>query len=336
MIELACRLHDSRRAAAHNAMLRVYRDGTIVRGEPFARTTTIHEVDISDRVGNIPRRLEFDDGIVAEVDDNDAVDRALRMTRRRTPWLGRVMHTLESRWHWILAATVVTAVAMFLLVDQGIPRTADHLARTMPADIRSRIGEEGLQRLDRSHFEPSGLTEQDRERLHARFEAVSEAAGVPAETRVVFRSAPDIGPNAFALPGGIIVVTDELVALAEHDEEVIGVLAHELGHVEHRHGLRRLLQGAATGMLVVIFTGDASSIVAALPLTMIDAHYSRAFETEADEAARRYLLAADVPLHRYADILARIDKEYGGGHGRHLLATHPPTEERRRMFVDGE
>ncbi len=62
---------------------------------------------------------------------------------------------------------------------------------------------------------------------------------------VEFRASPIIGANAFALPGGIVIVTDQLMQLAEHDDEILAVLAHEIGHVKHRHVLRGLPQDSA-------------------------------------------------------------------------------------------
>ena len=68
--------------------------------------------------------------------------------------------------------------------------------------------------------------------------------------RLEVRSAPQIGANAFALPSGIIVVTDELVALSEDDDELAAVIAHELGHVHHRHIMRTVIQNSAAALLV--------------------------------------------------------------------------------------
>ncbi len=76
--------------------------------------------------------------------------------------------------------------------------------------------------------------------------------------------ASKIGPNALALPGGVIYVTDELVELAPDDDAVIGVLAHELGHIEQRHLMRRLFASAAVGAAAAVLFGDVSTVLAAL------------------------------------------------------------------------
>src|SRR2546430_17108618 len=81
-----------------------------------------------------------------------------------------------------------------------------------------------------------------------------------------------IGANAFALPSGIIVETDDLVRLSRSDGEVLGVLAHELGHVKHRHTMRRLLEGSATALFISGVPGvvaSTPSLAAAAPAALL-------------------------------------------------------------------
>ena len=95
--------------------------------------------------------------------------------------------------------------------------------------------------------------------------------------RIEFRKSR-IGPNAFALPGGSIVITDELVALVDGDAAVVtGVLGHELGHVRHRDGMRMLLQASAVGVL------------ASNPL-----HLGGAIDADAADKAARFMRLCDL------------------------------------------
>ena len=83
--------------------------------------------------------------------------------------------------------------------------------------------------------------------------------------RLVFRKSR-IGPNAFALPGGTMVMTDQLVELVDHDDAVLtGVLAHELGHLQARHGMRMLVQATAIGAVSSLVFGDFSALPPPLP-----------------------------------------------------------------------
>ena len=112
-----------------------------------------------------------------------------------------------------------------------------------------------------------------------------------------------------------MVLTDELVALAERDEELVAVLAHEIGHVVHRHGLRQTIQSSMLAISVILLTGDlssASAFVAALPTALAESRFSREFEREADDYALEYLLAAGVSPTHFARMLSRLEEQAGG------------------------
>jgi Zn-dependent protease with chaperone function len=145
-------------------------------------------------------------------------------------------------------------------------------------------------------------------------------------------------------PSGIVVLTDELVKIAKNDDEIVAVLAHELGHVERRHTMRHILQSSATGLVMATLTGDilsVTSLSATLPTALVEAKFSRDFEREADDAAARYLKTNGIPLRRFADILQRLQTEYDKktGKGKEeetftgYLSTHPQTRERIERFM---
>ena len=114
------------------------------------------------------------------------------------------------------------------------------------------------------------------------------------------------------------------------------MLAHEVGHIRNRHALRALLQNSVVAGLIVVLTGDVSSVTnvaAGIPVLLAQAGYSREFEYEADEVAKEYLLERGVPLHRFADLIVRMDeasKSQSGG--INLLSSHPESSERIRSF----
>jgi len=143
--------------------------------------------------------------------------------------------------------------------------------------------------------------------------------------------------NAFALPDGTVVVTDALVDLAQADEELLAVLAHEIGHVVHRHALRGVLQNSAVALLVAFAMGDVlsvTSLAGALPTLIVEAKFSRDFEREADQYAVEFLRARRIPLRHGAAILKRL-AERGGDlpAGLEYLSSHPGIEERARRFA---
>ena len=139
-----------------------------------------------------------------------------------------------------------------------------------------------------------------------------------------------------------MIFTDQLVTLAERDEELLGVLAHEIGHIERRHGLRQVLQGSALGLLAMTVTGDLSSVsslVASIPLILTQLGYSRDFEHEADRFAADLLASHGIDAAHLGALLLRLESamrdcpaaercaDPDGGWSSYL-STHPPTAER--------
>jgi Zn-dependent protease with chaperone function len=150
--------------------------------------------------------------------------------------------------------------------------------------------------------------------------------------RLELRQGGPLQANAFALPDGIVVVTDELVELSQNEDEVVAVLAHEVGHVRGRHALRMLLQGAGVAAITLAVFGDVSStsaLAASVPTVLINAKHSREFEVEADEFAKQWLREHGIPQRRFDDLLCRLEKSSPAGDETiTYLRSHPPTAER--------
>jgi Zn-dependent protease with chaperone function len=292
-------------------------------------------LQVSDRVGNIPRRITLPDGRVLETTENDAVDRIEARFRQGigTAWA----HRLERRWRWALLALVLAVAAGWAAVTYGVPFTARVVSFALPADVLAIASQQTLATFDRAVLRPSGLLPARQAEIAAMLRRVGEAAGDPERYRLAMRNGGPIGPNAFALPDGTIVVTDQLVQLAEHDEEILAVLAHEVGHVERRHGMQRVAQSTALGLLLTIVSGDVSqvaAVISALPAMLIEAGYSREFEREADARAVSLLNAMGVPPSRLARFLERMQEKIGKDSGPSWLASHPPTAERMQAIWD--
>lgn len=143
-------------------------------------------------------------------------------------------------------------------------------------------------------------------------------------------------PNAFALPGNVIIVTDELVQLPASDDEIAAVLAHELGHLERRHGLQSLLRGSFAVLLVAAVTGDLSALTSfagTIPLTILTAGYSRDLEREADRDALGLLRARGINPRAFSSALAKLDDAYASlQRNSTYVSTHPATAERMALF----
>ena len=285
-------------------------------------------VDVSEALGDTHRSILLGDGARIDVPNSPELDRIGGGHR-----VFSIVNALERRWAYAALAVVFVIGVCWAVVTIGVPIAAKHVATAIPVRLDESIGTNGLKLLDRLYFKPTGLAEQEQSAILERFRPIVQYAQGEHRFRLEFRSGGQLGANAFALPSGIIVITDQLVELSANHEELAGVLAHEVGHVVNRHSLRRLLQSSATAMLLATFSGDMvslSSLAAAIPTVLVQTGYSRDFEREADRYAYEYLEFANVPASRFTDILQRLEDSHGGGVEGPLgyLSTHPPSSER--------
>jgi Zn-dependent protease with chaperone function len=239
--------------------------------------------------------------------------------------------------------TLFAVVAVGLLVLVGIywlaaPIVVRGLAARVPHAALEAIGRETLAALDRSLLQPTSLPPERRQSIGTAFGRLSIAPELKSVARLEFRRSADLGANALALPSGTIVVTDGLVDLAQHDDDVVAVLAHEVGHLDGRHGVRAVIQDAFLSTLIALIAGDVSSLAAAAPAALLNARYSRSLEREADAYAVTTLRASGIRATRLADMLERMEAEQaragrtGPAGAFQYLSTHPTTDERLRTL----
>jgi Zn-dependent protease with chaperone function len=171
--------------------------------------------------------------------------------------------------------------------------------------------------------------------LQQKFAAMLQPRGEKIAYRLEFRYST-IGPNALALANGTIIMTDQLAMLARNDEAVLGVLAHELGHLQHRHSLRQLLQAVGVTVLVNLWVGDVSAVLATVPTILLDQKHSRDFEREADRYAVEMLKLNGMPAAPVANLFEKMHRvAYDGraaderdGKVWEYFSSHPSDKER--------
>lgn len=317
-----------------------------VAGE--TRTYSADQVRLGVQVGSASSYLHFGDGGVLESLDVGGLQRLSKSLTRSggSSWLQR----FEVNPRLILCSLVAVAAFSVLGVIYGVPWLSGQVAHALPVELESSIGEEALSTLDKLWMDPSELTEaRQQEVLSAMAPYLRALQGDYPEhsLQLHFRSSESLGANAFALPGGNLVFTDEMVALAKNDEELAAVLAHEVGHVVHRHSMRNVVQSSLLVFVMVSLTGDvsaASDISTGLPALLANLNYQRGMETEADDFALAFLRQQGIAPHRFADIMLRLDPSATGGEEGEkqeddaasglgsFLSTHPPTPERIERF----
>lgn len=141
-------------------------------------------------------------------------------------------------------------------------------------------------------------------------------------------------PNAFAVMGGELGVFSELLKQSKSREEVMGILAHELGHVKHQHSLQNLLRAIGISVLVGVFFGDLGfegiEKIGEIGSGLLLFKYSRDFEREADEEAVYRLNRRKISTIPLADFMSNLKQDVSIDLS--WMSTHPNPQERSMFF----
>jgi len=283
---------------------------------------------VSPRIGRADRFINLPDGGQFQCADHPFLASLPQESRSEGP-----VAWLEERWGVALAGVAVIAAILLSGYFYGLPAAAEHLAAKIPIETEQALGREALAWMDSNKwFRQTSLDKDRQKKIREGFEGLISNLPLRASYRLEFRDSHFTGPNAFALPGGSIVITDDMVKAAVSREEVLAVLAHEIGHVELHHTMRSVLQNSAVAVAVATVTADAASLsaaVAGLPALLAQTKYSREFEAEADDYAFRLLRQRNYPPAAFASLMERLEKKYEKGqHALDFISTHPSTAER--------
>jgi Zn-dependent protease with chaperone function len=224
---------------------------------------------------------------------------------------------------WSLAAVI----SIVLVVLFGVPLAADRLAPLVPQALERRLGDVADGQV-KALFggkvcdNPPGQTA-----FTKLVNAVREAAGLDPSVASAVLSTPI--SNALALPGGKVYLFSGLLAKADNADEIAGVLAHELGHLQHRDGTRNLIYNGGTSFLIGLLFGDITGSGALIfaSRSLVTASYSREAEQNADTFSIDVMHALGRSPKPMGELLFRVtgteaDKSIS------ILASHPLTEDR--------
>jgi Zn-dependent protease with chaperone function len=291
---------DGRTARAQAVSLRFVGEGRQrslhILGDGVDLQVPAHEVQWPERTRHGQRLAHLASGGHVQCEDAEAWDSWAKSQGQHESLVVK----MQQSWRWVAGSVAVLAMMAVALQLWGLPLLARAVVAATPPGIEQSLGDSTLAAVDDALMRPSKLPLAEQARITQAFaDAVAhQDAASQRSWRLVFRQSK-IGPNALALPGGTIIMTDEMVELVNADTQVLtAVLAHELGHVQQRHGLRMLVQATVLGALGAVVLGDFSTLLAAVPALLGQAHYSREAEREADAHAVKVLKDAGMsPLH---------------------------------------
>jgi len=307
----------------------------LITGHELEIKTTVDQLKIAARLANTPRNIFLANGAKIETKDNQAIDQLCAYFDRNV--LYTLLHRLEKKWPVVFIALFITIVFIWGGIEYGVPFASKWAVKGIPYQVEQNIGNQGLETLDKWLFEKSLIENNDQKHLQALFKDVVERSEKQYHYRLELRNSKQMGANALALPGGIIIMTDALVELAENDQQILAVLAHEMGHIEYQHGLRSVLQDSITALFMIGVLGDITSITSlavTVPTIIVETRYSREFELAADQYAIKYLQQQQIAIEHYIQILTLLEQPKHSKFEFDYLSSHPAMDKRIKVIQD--
>jgi beta-barrel assembly-enhancing protease len=339
MAEAAARFNDGRTAQAQEVTLTIAGGNLFIRqhdgsGEfwPLSELRLIYR-PAGDGVAMLCR-----EGGEARLTFKDA--EFLALLRAVTPALGKSPYA-PLPWRAFAIGLSLLLVGLFLLFFLALPHFANLVADLVPPHVEQRMG--------RWMIDPAAKQLRLLQPGKGAAEFCAAAAGQQALQGLADRLAQGASlrfplhmhvvnsamVNAFALPGGEIVVLRGLIDFAETPNELAGVLAHEIAHEDLHHPTRLVIERSAGGFLAGLVFGDVvgASALGGLAGAVLGASYGREAEAQADAHGLELLSGAGIDGAAWADLFDRLSrKEPHGGGAPSLLQSHPPTPERAELI----
>lgn len=245
---------------------------------------------------------------------------------------------LESHKLSIVAAILFSPLLLWWIIVDLMPMLASAAVPLVPASVKQQMGEQTYYSLKQTALEATELTAADQAMVRYHWQMALQDLQLQQQNyQLHLHKSEFFGANAFALPDGTVVMTDELVALLKHNPDAImAVLLHEIGHVEAQHSVRLVAQSLGATLVIGIVFGNPEGVADLLlgsGSVLLQNAFSRDMEREADQFAIKQLASLGKSPNAFADamsaLLAQQDEQDSAATSLlQYLSTHPDTQER--------
>ncbi len=302
-------------------------EGVTLQRDGERRYFSLPQVSVSASLGSIPLTLTFPDG-GRFVPADDALFRQW-FYQRRSPGL---VHRLERYKRGVLLTLLLSILSTLAYLYLVLPWASSEIALRIPTTAEQRLGKNSLEFLQQSGFKPTALPMEKQQAVQKLFMQVMPAQMRHERTPLKLQlMASPLEANAFMLPDGTLVISDDLVTLATNDDGLAAVMLHEMGHHAYRHPMRMVVRSSLVALTFMWMTGDVSGIGDTLLQSasfMHEMQFSRAMEREADDWAIAEMQRQRRSLSAMEDIYRALQQTAGNKTTASLkmpewLSTHP-------------
>lgn len=294
---------------------------------PAGERLVVGEARRRDRIGAGPSLLDVGDGWRFETESHGALDALIGREQKAG------LMEFE-KFHPRLFLVVLACFAgVFLIWRYGLGLLVAIGVVLTPPQFVSAIDRGNIAAIDRLFAEPTRIDADRRAEVRAIFDDLAEVAPQPpyGAYQLHFRDIPKLGANAFALPGGNIVMTDDFIRQFGDDDIIAAVLGHEMAHVTEKHSLQQLYRSLSIYLLITLIAGDVGPVAEDILLeggALMSLAYSREHESEADAIGIQVAAKAGYDPAALATFFERLDKMMGGAEGPKWYSTHPNSKDR--------
>ncbi len=293
----------------------------------------IETLRIRPKLGQLPQKVYLLTGDMFETTDF----KALSKLQGKTVW-SYISNAEKVGWHLIPLA-IITPILAYGMYRLLIPLFISFAMFMTPSSIVATIDKNTMKTIDFTLMDDTELSEARQSEIKAIFDELTDIASERSDLsrrlphyRLLFRSSEHIGPNAFALPGGTIVLTDELVEMFPKEDFVLAaVLAHEIGHVEYEHSLRQIYRALGMAAMVSLIAGDAGPMLEDIVLegsALLSLSFSRKHELQSDDFSYELLKETSYSKEGLITFFERLDEEMPMPKKGEWLMTHPLSQKR--------
>lgn len=319
---------DGKTTVHHNVQVSLHDEGLWILD--FNKFYHGQQIVVHSSVGkNTYRRLDFDDGSFLMIHSQVKLP---QWKKSKRDIIGLLAEKVEKHKLALGSSVILLILGIWFWMSFGTKVTTWLVVKFVPNEYMSKFSGKILESLERNNIlSESKLSENQKKVLLQKSRQISALYGINVELKFY-----DAGfPNAFALPGGVVVMLDDLVEMTSYRdslEDIVGVLAHEIGHVYYHHSVENMVRER----LIKLLTGVDASILSNTAFQMIFLSYSREAEKQADEFAAQSLKKINVSTMPLAELFEKIkDKEFTYSKDlkwANILSTHPLTEDRIEFF----
>lgn len=293
-----------------------------VDGQIFS--ASIHDIDITASPGKLPPKIRLPSGWLFVPSSAEKVNEFLVQHGKKSS-----LSQLEKNAKAIIVSTLLIVGLTIGSFTHGIPWFSKQVVNWLPHEAHEVLADYVLTSIDEEWLSPSELPIEQQDAIRARFyQHLDKLPPAPFAPQLEFRSS-DGSPNAFALSGGVIIMLDEMVELAQTEEELDAILLHELGHIYHQHVMHRLVSSSLVSATVAVMTGESSGLIDTMVgagVFVLQSGHSREAEIEADEFAKKSLKKIYGTSEPLAVIFERLQQE--SSDIPEWLSSHPEMEKR--------